>query len=485
MKSNQQSLLRLNNIIIFIYYLIFLYFSYYKMSRYIQIRPDNVSPSATISFKEGFPVLSFTIQSQQGILDPRSIRINGDLQVFKNNDPVPTPVFINDPQPRVNMNNRLGVFALWDQLVIRHNKSKQICEHIRHYNKYLQSYLGATSSRQDLMGHLNESCLIQPNSDAMFKNVVASSLSGEATSVPKSFSCHLPSGFMMSGNRINLSENSFGGIQIEIHLSPDSNCLFSGDGTVAGIEDAHYELSNLNLSCEVMDMTPEELSATNMQTEGALEFNTITSLYTSINTGNAQLQYSLGLRNLQSVFMTFTPSDAINTLTSDGLAITYPSNSGGGALVSLNRVQFLRGGQKYPCEFDMSGNTNGFPQNQGIATMATFNTADSQLTKQYLEAILPEYMLDRTSISPANLNRNYTMSQGVGPTEYKQIPDGGAQFGIGIRYSQFNKGQDFSQQQWGCSIDSTLSTDNPQSVFMFFKSRAVLLWNSAGIQLQT
>ena len=454
------------------------------MSRYIQVRADNISPDATISFKSGFPVLSFTIQSQQGILDPRSIRINGDLQIYKDNASPPVPVFVNDPQPQVNMNNRLGVFALWDQLVIRHNKSKQICEHIRHYNKYLQSYLGATSSRQDLMGHLNESCLIQPNPDAMFHNVVASSTVAQATPVPKSFSCHLPSGFMMSGNRINLSEQSFGGIQIEIHLSPDSNCLFSGDGTIVGIEDAHYELSNLNLSCEVMDMSPEEMSATSMQTEGALEFNTITSLYTSINTGNAQLQYSLGLRNLQSVFMTFTPSDSINTLVADGLAITYPSNADG-SLVSLNRVQFLRGGQKYPCEFDMTGNTNGFPQNQDVATISTFNTADSQLTKQYLDAILPEYMLDRTSISPLNLNRNYVMTQGLGATEYKSIPDGGAQFGIGIRYSQFNKGQDFSTEQWGCSIDSTLSTDNPQSVFMYFKSRAVLVWSANGIQLQT
>ena len=452
-------------------------------SRYIQVRPDNVSPDATISFKSGFPVLSFTIQSQQGILDPTSIRINGDMMVYKDNLAVPTPVFVNDVAPQVNMNNRLGVFALWDQLVIRHNKSKQICEHIRHYNKYLQSYMGATSSRQDLVGHLNESCLTQPNSDAMFQNVVASSTVAQGVAVPKSFSCHLPSGFIMSGNRINLSETSFGGIQIEIHLSPDSNCLFGKDGGVVGIEDAHYELSNLNLSCEIMDLSPDEMSSS-MQSEGALEFNTISSLYTSVNTGNAQLQYSLGLRNLQSVFMTFTPSENINTLTADGLATTYLSNADG-SLVSLNRVQFLRGGTKYPCEFDMTGNTNGFPQNLSVATISNFNTADSQLTKQYLDAILPEYMLDRTSISPMNLNRDYVMTQGLTGGEYKSIPDGGAQFGLGIRYSQFNKGQDFSTQQWGCSIDSTLSSESPQSVFLFFIARAVLVWNSNGIMLQT
>ena len=457
-------------------------------SRYISIRPDNVAPDATISFNQGFPVLAFTIQSQTGILDPRSIRINGDLMVFKNNAANPTPVFTDDPNAggaggnRINMDNRLGIFAMWDQLVIRHNKSKQICEHIRHYNKYLQSYLGATSSMQDLMGHLNESCLIQPNSDSMFANVVASSTIAQNESVPKSFSCHLPSGFMMSGNRINLMENSFGGIQLEIHLSPDSNCLFSETADITNVEDAHYELSNLSLTCEIMDVSPEEMSAVSSQTEGALEFNTISSLYTSINTGNAQLQYSLGLRNLQSVFMTFCPSANINSLTANGLAITYPSNDTN-SLTTLNRVQFLRGGQKYPCDMDMTGNTNGFPNNLGLTGTATFNTSDSQLCKQYLEAILPEYMLDRTSISPANLNRDYSMANADLPKNYKSIPNGGAQFGLGMRYSQFNRGQDFSTMQWGCSIDSTLSTNNPQSVFLFFKARSVLTWNQNGIQI--
>ena len=150
-------------------------------SRYLSLRPDNISPDATISFKQGFPVLTFTIQSQAGILDPRSIRINGELMVYKDNLADPTPVFVDDASPKITMDSRLGVFALWDQLVIRHNKSKQICEHIRHYNKYLSTYLGLTSSRQDMIGHLSEACLIQPNPEAMFKNVVASS-----TAAPRS-----------------------------------------------------------------------------------------------------------------------------------------------------------------------------------------------------------------------------------------------------------------------------------------------------------
>ena len=145
-------------------------------SRFIELRPDNVNSDATISFKGGFPLLSFTVQAQNAILDPRSIRINGNVSFNKGFDAagLGIPVLPDDGATAITADNRLGVFALWDQLVIRHQKSAQIVEHIRHYNRYMSSYLGLSSSREDLTGHLNETCLIQPNAEAMFQNVVCS-----------------------------------------------------------------------------------------------------------------------------------------------------------------------------------------------------------------------------------------------------------------------------------------------------------------------
>jgi len=458
-------------------------------SRYISIRPDNVSPDATISFKDGFPVLSFTIQSQNGMLDPRSIRINGALTVKKSQTvDGQAPVFLNDGAgAQMTMDPRLGIFACWDQLIIRHNKSKQICEHIRHYNRYLSTYLGLTSSKQDLMGHLNESCLIQPNEELMFKSVVANGDGpGAATfkGIPKEFSCHLPSGFIMSGNKVNLMEGAFGGIQIEIHLSPDSNCIFARNG-VSQQPDANYELSNLSLSCEIHSIPADEMASASAQSEGAMEYNSITSLYTSINTSNAQLQYTLGLRNLQSCFITMSPASHINNLSQNGLATIYPSQATNGTLVSFKRIQWLKGGSKYPLEFDIvpnvmtSGNAN---TNGAVGTLSSFTVSDSQLTKQFVQAVIPEYMLDRTSIAVANQNRSY-LAQSAGDDAYQKVRDGGPLFGIGMRYSQFNKGQDFSNEQWGLSLESDLTSDHPIGVFMYFKHKATLVYNSSGVQI--
>ncbi len=453
-------------------------------SRYISIRPDNVSPDATISFVEGFPVLSFTIQAQQGLLDPRSIRINGEVAFFKDLVGGGTPVFSNDAGgSQVTADNRLGIYGMWDQLVIRHNKSKQICEHIRHYNRYLSTYLGLTSSKQDLMGHLNQSCLIQPNEQSFFEQIVANGLAAAGRTIPKAFSCHLPSGFMMSGNKINLMENSFGGIQIELHLSPDSNCLFERGGNGGNVPNAHYKLSNLSLSCEIQQVPAEMLAQVSAQREGALEYNTITSLYTSVNTSNAQLQYTLGLRNLQSCFVSFAPARNLNNLSANGLATTYPSQADL-SLVNFTRVQWLRGGAKYPLDFDITTNRTiaGNVNDATAGQQSGFSVSDPQLTRQFVEAVIPEYMNDRTSISVVNQNRSYDMTNTDGVT-YTQVAQGGPLFGLGMRYSQFNKGQDFSAEQWGLSLESNLTSDNPMGVFMYFKARQTLVWNQSGIQV--
>lgn len=450
-------------------------------SRHISIRPDNIPSDGKISFKNGFPVLSFTIQAQNGLLDPRTIRINGGLKIFKDNIVPPTPVYTDDAN-QITLDNRLGVFSLWDQLIIRHGRSKQICEHIRHYNTFLNSYLGTTSSKNDLLGYMSQSALMQPNEEAMFHNVVATGNAASANDFSRSFSCHLPCGFINSGNMINLMPSSFGSVVIEIHLSPDSNCLYSRNGATLGVEDAHYELSDLSLTCEINDISPDDQVTFGQQTEGAYEFQTITSLYTSINTGNAQIQYSLGMSKLQSVFMTFKPAANINTLTENGLASTYPSNSTGNALASFTRIQFLRGGQKYPEDFDTVGVTTD-AANVNSAT-ESFVVADAKMALDFAESIMPEHSMVRTTLSPLTLNRDYTMDD-TGNGGYKAQPGGGPLFGIGMRYSQFNQGQNFRDQQWGVSLESTLNENNPIGVFIFYKNKTTVAWNPNGVQIST
>ena len=439
-------------------------------SRYVEIRPDNVPSDGVVSFKNGFPVLSFTVSAQAGLLDPSSIRIVGNLNVFSDNNTPPTPCQAGD---NLTMNNRLGIYNVFDSLTIRSARSKMICEQIRHYSKWMNTYTALTSSKGDQMSHLGTSCLVYPNAETFKKAVCQNNASGTQTT---SFSAHLPCGFCQSGNLVDLREGAFGGVQVEIMLMPDANTLYFDNGAVAaGKGEAHYRLKDLKLCCEVQDMTSDMIQA---QPEGSYQFNTITSLYTSINSTNAQIQYSLALRNLQSAFMTFMPVSNINTLTADGNATTYPSNASanasGGVLAGIRRVQFLKGGVKHPAEFDYVNN---------IVESPDTILPDPQIVKGLYDAIVPDYHQVRTSISPANMNRDYLMGTLTEESSYNSIPLGGPVMGLGVKYGIGDAGEDFSQQQFGVSIESELTTDNPIGVYLFFKSKSTLLYNNMGIQL--
>jgi hypothetical protein len=256
---------------------------------------------------------------------------------------------------------------------------------------------------------------------------------------------------------------------------PDANCLFYENGTVAaGKGEAHYQLKDLKLCCEVKDLPPDMANA---NPQGSFVFNTITSLYTSINSTNAQIQYSLALRNLQSAFMTFMPVSNINTLTADGSATTYPSNASanasGGDLAPIRRVQFLKGGVKHPAEFDYVNSIIN----------ASTNLPDPQIVKGLYDAIVPDYHQVRTTISPENMRRDYKMGTLNEETSYNKVALGGAVMGLGVKYGIGDAGEDFSSQQFGVSIESDLTTNNPIGVYLFFKAKATLLYDGMGLQL--
>jgi hypothetical protein len=434
-------------------------------SRYIEIRPDNIPADGIISFKNGFPVLSFTISAQEGLLDPRSVRIVGDFKVFKDNLTNPTPVRAGD---NLTMNNRLGIYNIIDSLTIRSHKSALICENIRHYAKFMNSYLALTSSLQDQMGHLQETCLIYPNAEAFRKNVMESPANASKSN---SFSFHVPCGFLQSGQMVNLRQDAFGGVQLEFLLQPDVNVLYATNGSSLNVEDAHYQLSNLKLTCEVLDIpagSPPEAS-------GVYEFNTITSLYTSINSTNAQLQYNLALRNVLSAFMTFCPVSHINTITADSTPTTYPQGKTSVTdIAEIKRVQFLKGGSKYPADFDFVNN---------FVTDANVTLPDPQIVKGLYDAIVPEGSMGKYSISPVNMNRNYNMTTAATETSYSNIAEGGSVMALGVRYGIGGAGEDFTTEQFGVSIDSEKLLDSPTGVFIFIKAKAQLVYSPNGVQL--
>ena len=171
----------------------------------------------------GNPVIQFNIGAQERLLLGNSVRLSGQFQVFKDGSEG-----IPDAASKIRMDEALGVYSMIDQIVIKASNGQTI-EQIRHYGRMMASYLPTTSSMNDNLGHLNETTLTTPAFDAQQEGVVflkSMRQTGNAFSIP------LVSGLMNGQNPIPLHM----GLIIEVHLAPDSNVLFSSDGTLIRTE---------------------------------------------------------------------------------------------------------------------------------------------------------------------------------------------------------------------------------------------------------
>jgi len=437
-------------------------------SKFLEIRPNNV-PSARnggISHRNGLPVISFTIGSQNALLDMSSIRLVGDLNFWINSEGTTRPTSGNASS--LTASHKLGVYGAIEQLTWRNSKTKQITESIRSYGRFMSSFLPVMSSREDAIGHLSESALVHNSSDSFKTNVIRSDRAN-------SFCIPLPCGMTLGGEPLELFENSFGGIECEISLVPDSQFFYSDDADTSRsyIQNAFYEFTNLKIVCEVHMPPPDQLSQMMARTEGTYTFNSIVSLYSTIQSSNAIISYNLGLSNVISAFINFVPSSFINNLAQDGYLTYYPSFKTAGTIGSVDQVIFLKNGERHPYHFDINSNT----KNQSGVTVA-----DPQIQKTFLSSIMPESDHVRSNVSPATSNRNFVVSSAN--NSYGNMPNMGASIGVGVLYDMLDSsGENFKNEQFGVQMITTVTDANPTSAYLFVKSRQTMLFNAQGIQI--
>tara|TARA_S200002703_G_scaffold111380_1_gene97027 strand:- start:4032 stop:5369 length:1338 start_codon:yes stop_codon:yes gene_type:complete len=438
--------------------------------KYLSIQPNNVPASGKVSFARGNPILTITLGRQDGVLDLSSLRLSGDLNIWRNAAGTlpPTGASAADGD-QLRASHKLGIYGVIDQLVFRHAETKQLLEHIRHYGRFMSSYLPVMAGMQDVAGHLSKTALIYPNYQSFRDAVIRRP--DDATTTPNEFCIHLPSGLTLGESSIPLSKIP---LEIEIHLVPDSQFFYSSDGNTGNIANCFYELSNLEVNCEVTygQQTPDK---------GLLSFNSITSYFSTIETTNSIINFNLGLKNVLGAFVNFVPSSFINNLGQDGYLTYMPSlapnaaGTGDGNVANLETISFLRNGERFPSAFEVESVRSSSNETPVV---------DSQVIKNFLSAIIPEKMHTRTTASPLNTNRNYTVNNNA-DTGYRFMPDTGALYGVGQLYDQLDsQGVDFSNSQFSIQMINGLNDGNPISAYLFIKSKVVVAWDAQmGIQV--
>ena len=426
-----------------------------------EVVPSNVTANGQISFKEGNPVIQFVIGEQDRLLMGQTVRFTGKFRTLLTNTSSSTSGVGN-----LAMSEKLGVYSCIDTLTIKSQRTGQTLESIRHYNRFLSSYLPAVNSQEDNMTHLYESALILPNYEAQTQSVVNIPSS---SSTQNHFCMSLPCGLFNGGEPIPLMQEAVGGLLIEIHLSPDSQVFHtSADVDSASYSESLYEFTDVSMVAELGEPDAQTLAQLKSQTSSTYEYNSLTSYYQTINSGNGIINFQLGLSRVLGVFSNIIPASHINNLKFDGLATLYPTNSDGSS-ADINELFFTRNGSKFPIDYN-------------ITTLQQDNkadfTADSQIMYNYMDAITKFADISRTSIGPVNSR----LSDAV--RFDKDFADGGCAFGIGVAFDSISDaGVDFSRVNFGINMALDLTSDSPQAFYMFVHAKQTLVFGPQGLQV--
>jgi len=426
----------------------------------LEIVPSNVTANGSISYRNGNPVIQFIIGEQDAMLLGNTLRFTGQLRAFLSSGSDTA----SDVSP-LAMSEKLGVYSTIDTLTIKSQKTGQTIETIRHYNRFLASYLPVTSSQQDNMGHLYTSALILPNYAAQTESVV--NIPSQALTGNK-FCCALPCGLFNGRNPIPLMPEAIGGLLVELHLAPDQQVFHSNTDDSASITDAFYEFQDVSLCCETIEPDAQTLQTLKGRSSATFEYNSINSYYQTINSANGIINFQLGLSRVLGCFANIVPAAHINNYLFDGLATLYPTNSDGAA-AEIKELFFTRNGSKFPLDFNVET-----LQGTDLAN----NTVDPQLVYYYMDAITKFADIKRTSINP--VNTRYSDAARFD----KDFADGGCGFGVGVAYDRVSdQGVDFKNVNFGINMSLELTTDSPQAFYLFVHNKNTLVFGPGGLQV--
>ena len=438
-------------------------------NQHLEIIPSNITSDGTLSFKNGQPVVQFIIGEQERYLIGQSLRLCGKFTAYSADGAISTSA------TGLRMNEQLGIYSCFNELHISSQKTAQSIETIRHYPRMMSSYLGVTSSLQDGISHLNETALIDMNFALQQRGVVENP---SQLTTKNSFCCPLVCGLLNGTAPIPLSGAwGVGGLDLSIHLSPDSNVFFSNSSVTTGISGAYYELSDVKLICEVMTPAPDQLSRIMSQTQNVFEYNSIVAQYNTINSRNGVLNFPLGVSKCMGVFINFVPASHINNLAFDGTATLPPTNSDG-TRADISQLIFTRGGERFPLEYNVDTLQKDASGNERM---------DAQVVRNYMNAVMGFTKIERTNVSPFNnFYEDYSPSTAADNLYVyaKEVIEGGSKFGIGVNYDQISgAGVSFRDVPFGLQMTADISSDSPQGVFLFAHCKNTVVSTSAGIQV--
>ena len=442
-----------------------------------EVLPSNQPSDNTYSFRGGNPIITLTIPSQAKYLRPSSVKINGVLRVQTSAGVLGDSNNLKGAgNTEIQLSDRVGVHSAFQNVVLSSEATNQSLESIRQYGRLVSSILSSTHSSDDFMSEKSVVAVcnsIQAPNDNLIANEV-------------SFSVPLYCGLLQGGNPIPLSANGINGLTINLELASDQQVLKGGNAADGG--GAFYQLKDVSLSGDLLVPDDAGVQALSVAGSGAFQYNSYSSLYSVINSGDATQTYNLSNSNVLAITHNFLPVSHSNTYAQDAFTNgeLLNTNAGGTAYsdpVVLKKVSFSRGGVKLGLDYEMDVETN-----------STEGRPETQVNLEYLNAFKPEKSLTRL------LNQNELLGYGGGEIlPYSDESQAGTDaltnrisvdvtdanvrnFGVGLALDRVSDvGVNFKGQSYSTRIQSSLDGKSPNAVYSYVKAKNVLQYSPNGI----
>lgn len=478
------------------------------------IHPIN-APSDGYSFRRGFPLVQFEVAASSKFLQGSSLRLNGTLRLNAAPSTEATPIGPNNKvivgaaggaanggrstgsfmlpagaaggantdTAGIALDARTGVQSCISQITIS-SGTGQTLEVVRNYGRYIASATPATHSQSDFDTSEQIQCCCASrgaNAAQLVNNDV-------------SFSIPLRTGLLKGETSIPLGTNGVRGLVIELTLASDAAALsgftawniaglatnpttFNEAGVAAG---AFYQLRDLTLSYD--QLVPEDAPAA--PATGTLVYNSLSSLYSVINTPDSTTTLNLNTRRTLSVFHNTIPAGQLNSYASNSFATPRLQDSTN-VDTADEQVSFSRAGILFPIENIVDVEWPPLPGSNRPLTEVSTNYINSLKSYNRWNHCLmsPETQI----VAPSNTNGlGFIATEDVNGVTKR--PNNGADpvplHGYGVREDVFKHGVDFSRSNYGIRVKST-GLDAPNALFTYTLAQNTLSYSPSGITVSS
>jgi hypothetical protein len=436
-----------------------------------EILPLNLPSNNAFSFSKGSSLIQFMIASNPVAMMNNTLKLKGKFRLNRPGSTFSVPLFPNNNTNSsvgtaydLKLNSRIGIDSAFERITVS-TQLGQTCESVKQYGR-LQSILNPLKNNQsDFDGKMQKN----PG--------IASRVKIGANQLNTEVDFCIPIGVGMFSNEYTaLGRNGMNGLQIQFALSPDMNCFQSSE---ADGNSCFYEILNCSLVFDTLHFDAETERKMDTPSTGAISFNTFSSLYSVINSNDAQINYNLGLSKVLAITSTALPTTHMNNVTTDGFSTGELKNTNANGVydstAKLNRLEYIRNGVKSPLDFEIQTtipSTQNRPKVEVIDNLkSAFNARDSP---DCLISLNTEVGLK----TKTNLDGTALRTISTVVTEAEDEPC----FGLGINQDVLTKvGRDFKSATFATRILSDLDGSSPNSLSTFVLNKNVLQFSPQGV----